>query len=432
MVTHNIDLGYRPRPGQARIHNEIGSKRFAVIIAHRRFGKSVAMRFELIHRALSDPKFEGAYIAPTLTQARRVFWGPLKETCSKIPGVECRETDMVIRMPSGSTIRCLGSDNADGIRGLGFSLVVLDEFADFEASVLPMVIMPTLAGRNGGLLIIGTIKGHDPLTELYEKHINNPEWACFKFDGEETGVLDADELKMLKDTLTEQQYRLEIRCDYSAGSPDQLISGNMVDAAMALDYPAEIYCDAARVMAVDIARQGDDLTVIARRQGLQVWDLEGWHSPDLMVSARKIREAFYAYKPDELFIDGGGLGAGVVDALRDWGIPVTEVQFGGKASDVRFLNVRAEMYLNLYHWLRRGGRLPKDAELKRDLTTPRHFTNDKGQTQLESKDEMRSRGMKSPDRGDAVAMTLAYPVHPKAKDEEMNLKPKHDWDPVWS
>jgi hypothetical protein len=335
---------------------------------------------------------------------------------------------MMVTFPNGSTIRCLGADSADGIRGLGFDLAALDEYADFEPTVLPMVIMPTLAGRNGGLFIIGTVKGQDPLVDLYEKGLQNPEWKCFLFDGEETGVLDAGELRMLKETMTEQQYRLEIRCDYSVGSSDQLISGTLVNEAVSRTYTAEDVKHSARIMAADIARQGDDSTVITRRQGFQCWDQEAWQSDDLMYTTKRIKEAYYGFKPDALFIDGGGIGAGVVDALRDQDVPVIEVQFGAKASDPRYLNLRAEMYLNLYHWLRRGGRIPDEVCLKRDLVGPRHFTNDKGQTQLESKEDMKKRGMKSPDHSDSLAMTFAMPVHPKSADKD--LAPIWDWDPL--
>lgn len=417
MATYNISLDYVPRKCQLEVHQRMEGKRFGIVIAHRRMGKSVLVRMELIHRALSRPKFEGAYIAPYLSQARRVFWGPLKETVAKIPMVEIRETEMLVVFPNGSTIRCLGADSADGIRGLGFDLCALDEYADFDPTVLPMVIMPTLAGRDGGLLVIGTVKGIDPLVELYERGLSKSDWACFKFSGEESGVLSADELRMLKDSLTDQQYRLEILCDYGVGSPTQLISGEMVNAAMDRweHIKPEHIKDEARIMGVDIARQGDDKTVISRRQGMKLWEQDAWHSDDLMFTARRIRDAYYGFQADGLFIDGGGIGAGVVDALMDWGIPVTEVQFGGKASDPRFLNMRAEMWINFYHWLRRGGALPRCMDLKRDLTAPQHFTNDKGQTMLESKDEMRKRGMKSPDYADSAVLTMAMPVQPKSR-----------------
>lgn len=429
-MIHNIDLGYTPRPGQATVHRVIGSKRFSVIIAHRRFGKSVLARMELIHRALSTPRFEGAYIAPFLSQGRRVFWGPLKDTCLKIHGTECKETEMLVIFPNGSTIRCLGADNADGIRGLGFDFVVGDEYADWGQEVLPMVVMPTLAGREGGICLIGTPKGQDPLVTMYETQKDNPLWACFKFSALETGVLSAEELAIMRSAMSDQQYRLELLVDYDAGSPGQLISGQLVEESMLREYNEEVYRDQARIMGADIARQGDDRSCICRRQGLQCWDIDAWQSSDLMVTSRKIREAYDLYKPDALFIDGGGIGAGVVDALRDMDVPVIEVQFGSKATDSRFLNLRAEMWMAAYHWIRRGGRLPSDNELKQELTSPLHFTNDKGQTQLESKLDLRKRGMRSPDKADAFAMTFAMPVHPQKDRDAAPSKSIDTWQ-LW-
>jgi hypothetical protein len=410
------------------MHKMLGSRRNGIAVCHRRLGKTVAARMELIHRALAQTKFEGAYVAPFLSQARRVFWGQLKEVASRIPYTEIRETEMLVVMPNKSTIRCLGADSGDGIRGLGFDYVVLDEFADFDPTVLPMVIIPTLAGRNGGMFIIGTPKGRDPLADMYEAKLNDHNWACFKYSAEDTGIISKDELATMRDSMTDQQYRLELCCDYSVGSTDQLISGTLVNEAVARTYTAEDVKHSARIMAADIARQGDDSTVITRRQGFQCWDQESWQSDDLMYTTKRIKEAYYGFKPDALFIDGGGIGAGVVDALRDQDVPVIEVQFGAKASDPRYLNLRAEMYLNLYHWLRRGGRIPDEVCLKRDLVGPRHFTNDKGQTQLESKEDMKKRGMKSPDHSDSLAMTFAMPVHPKSADKD--LAPIWDWDPL--
>jgi hypothetical protein len=385
---------------------------------------------ELIHRALEMPKFEGAYIAPFLSQGRRVFWLPLKDVCLKIPGTVCRETEMLVEFPNGSTIRCLGADNADGIRGLGFDYVVGDEYADWSQEVLPMVVMPTLAGREGGICLIGTPKGQDPLVTMYEAQKNNPLWACFKFSAIDTGVLTNEELSIMRSAMSDQQYRLELLCDYDAGSPGQLISGQMVEEAILRSYESGAYKDQARIMGCDIARQGDDRSCIARRQGLQLWDLESWQSPDLMVTARKIRDAFYMYRPDGLFIDGGGIGAGVVDALRDMDVPVIEIQFGSKASDPRFLNLRAEMWMNMHHWIRRGGRVPDSTELKQELTAPLHFTNDKGQTQLESKEDLKKRGMRSPDLADAVALTFAMPVHPSNAKESAPAIAKDTWQ-LW-
>lgn len=427
MAEHDVFLGYDPRVGQRQAHLGFAGKRFGVTIAHRRFGKTVLARMELIDHALRKAKFEGAYIAPFLSQARRVFWSALRDVAMRIPHTECRETEMLVVFPNGSTIRCMGADSADGIRGLGFDLVVGDEFADWEPSVLPMVVIPTLAGRDGRLLLIGTAKGIDPLTEIYEKHLNDPEWYCAKFSGEETGVFTAEELAVLKSSMTDRQYRLEILCDWNVGAPDQLITGEMVDAAFARSYSADVFKNAPRIIGCDIARSGEDFNVIYRRQGLQGWEPVAFQDPNLMSTARKITDAYYAFDADVIFIDGGGVGAGVVDFLRERDLPIIEVQFGAKASDPRFLNLRAEMWFNMMHWIRSGGRIHPDPLMKTELTSPTHFTNDKGQTQVESKDSLKKRGLKSPDRADALAITFAFPVAQRAS--KVAHPAKSDWDP---
>jgi hypothetical protein len=428
MSVKNVDLGYRPRPWQDQIHREI--KRFSIAIVHRRGGKTVAAKMELIHRCLSKPKTECAYIAPYLTQARRVMWGPLREMCMLIPHTECRETDMLVTFANGSTIRCMGSDNSESVRGLGFDFVVGDEYADWAPDVLTMVVMPTLAGRDGGLLLIGTPKGIDPLTEMYEKQKKNPDWACWKFNVEQTHALSHEEVEIMRSAMTPATFRLEMMCDFDAGSPGQLISGDVVEAAFARSYDYEQYRLHPRIMGCDIARQGDDSTVIFKRQGPMSWEPTAFQETNLMVTARRIAEEWQLFHGDALFIDGGGVGAGAVDALREMGIPVIEIQFGSKASDPRFMNMRAEMWFNMYHWLRSGGRLHPDPAIKVELTAPNHWTNDKGQTQLESKDDIKKRGMKSPDRADGLALTFAMPVQTTHERKEQPTRAKDDWD-IW-
>lgn len=425
MTVRTIDLGYSPRPWQIRLHT--GRKRFNLAIVHRRGGKSYAAKFELIDCALKLAGGHFAYIAPTLVQARRVMWTQLRETSLLIPHTEVREQDMTVHFANGAVIRCLGADSADGIRGLGFDGVVADEFQLWSREVMPLIVLPTLAGRNGWLLEIGTPTGIDALTIDYDKHKNDPEWACWLFPVSETGVLTDDEIRLQRANMLQSQFDVEFMCRFDAGSPNQLISGDAVAASMKLSYEPRNYEDAPRIIGCDVARQGNDFTTLVRRQGHQCWEHEAWHAADLNVTAKRIAEAYYAYKADALFVDGGGVGAGAVDILRSMGIPVIEIQFGGKASDPRFANMRAEMYNSLALWIMRGGRLPMSPDLKIELTATTYHQNDKGQLQMDDKDTIRERIGRSPDIADAVALTFAMPVHKQT--EKDYIPAKNDWDP---
>lgn len=117
----------------------------------------------------------------------------------------------------------------------------------------------------------------------------------------------------------------------------------------------------------------------------------------------------------QLFVDAGGVGGPVADRLRQLGVPAIDVNFGGKADGGRAWECRdkgAEMWRDAKEWLRVGGAIPDDPELADQLVSRESsFTSD-SRLYLESKDDMRRRGVSSPDRADALALTFAYPVHP--------------------
>jgi hypothetical protein len=126
-----------------------------------------------------------------------------------------------------------------------------------------------------------------------------------------------------------------------------------------------------------------------------------------------VAEAIATNKPDAVFIDAGR-GEGVIDRLRQLGYDIVEVNFGGKPMDSHYVNKRAEMWDSIRHWLDQGGQVPDDTDLHQDLCTPLYsYANAANKFALESKDQIRNRGLRSPDIGDAVALTFAYPVQPR-------------------
>jgi hypothetical protein len=175
----------------------------------------------------------------------------------------------------------------------------------------------------------------------------------------------------------------------------------------------EVDRGAALVLGVDIARFGLDQSVIrfrAGRDGQSIKPIK-WRKQDTTYSANQVANAINTYKPQAVFVDGGGVGGGVVDQLRSWGYRmVYEVQFGASATDSRtYANKRAEMYGDAKEWLKIGS-LDDDAELRDDLTGPEKMYTKQGQILLESKDQMSARGLPSPDDGDAFVLTFAQPV----------------------
>lgn len=165
---------------------------------------------------------------------------------------------------------------------------------------------------------------------------------------------------------------------------------------------------AEKTAAVDISRYGDDETVFGIRQGDRVFPLEGWHHQDTMFTAGRIHRLIKEHSPIVTRIDAIGVGGGVVDRLLEEGDRVEAVNVGEKALDTEFYaSRRAELYYNMLTHLRDEKiTLPNDPVLKSQLADIRYSYKGNGQLRLETKEEARSRGSKSPDRADVLMMLL--------------------------
>jgi phage terminase large subunit len=215
-----IITGYIARPHQWKLHQEL--KRFNVLLAHRRFGKTVWAINHLIDRALRCdrvmPRF--AYIAPTYGQAKRVAWDYLKQYTSKIPGVAYNEADLRVDIPRNSArITLLSAENPMTLKGMYLDGVVLDEFGEMNPAAWREVIRPTLTDRKGWATFIGTVKGQNHFWEmhLYAKQSGDEEWFTRMFKASETGIVDQKELDSAKRQMTEEEYNQEFECDPLAG-----------------------------------------------------------------------------------------------------------------------------------------------------------------------------------------------------------------------
>jgi hypothetical protein len=200
---------------------------------------------------------------------------------------------------------------------------------------------------------------------------------------------------------------------FPAASLNTLIGPDECTAATQRTYPPEALATAPRILGVDVARFGDDSSVIFPRQGLlahlplKVRNFDGIQGAGLV--ARKWQD----WRADACFVDDtGGFGASWIDNLRLLGHDPIGIAFSGKASDPRYDNKRTEMYFAAVDWIRRGGALPPGAasqELIAALTrTTYSFRGDR--LLLEPKDRVKERLGYSPDDADAFALTFAQPV----------------------
>ncbi len=414
-----IDLGYVPRPWQREVHLGLAAKRWGALVSHRRSGKTVLAVMHLIDRACKTqrPDYRGAYIAPLLKQAKAIAWDYLKRYASKIPGTIISEGDLRVRLRNGAEIRLYGADNPDSLRGIYLDDAVLDEVSNLSKDLWDSVLRPALADHKGGALLMGTPAGINLLSEVYFSARGNADWFSAIYTVDQTDALPAEEIAALRREMTVTAFARELLCDFSASVDNVLLSVHQVDAACRRNPTESLYGLAPKILGVDVARQGDDRSVIFKRQGIASFRPEVFRGMDAMQVAAQVAATMSEWSPDAVFIDGsGGYGAGVIDRLRQLRHRATEVQFGGKADDPRFANKRAEMWFKMADWVKEAGHIPDDNDLKQDLCAPTYGHDAQGRMLLESKDKIKLRGLPSPDLGDALALTFAHPVGMRSLD----------------
>jgi len=424
-----IRLNYYPRDWQRECH--ANRKRFTVLALHRRAGKTELAIMELLDAAMRFDKEMGQffYVAPFLKQAKAIAWSRLKQKVAPLVphgAVIINESELSVQIVANNClIRIFGGDNPDAMRGVRLDGIVIDEVAQIKPEVWQDIIQPALSDRLGWSLFIGTPSGINLFSELYFRADSYEDWYSAKYTVYDTHSLDEAEVERLRRDMAETSFAREYLCDFSAAGDDQLMSLSDVEAGATRTIPDRDIMYAPKILGVDPARFGDDRSVIFMRQGLATHKPIILRGIDNMALAQRVASEIMEHKPDAVFIDAGA-GSGVIDRLRQLGHEVTEVAFAGKPTDGRYLNKRAEIWCELRDWLTGGGCIPNDQGLKQDLASPTYFYNSAGKIQLESKDEIKKRGLPSPDIGDALALTFSFPVIPKSSSHHSSNRPRND------
>jgi hypothetical protein len=295
------------------------------------------------------------------------------------------------------------------MRGVRLDGVVLDEVAQMAPEVWDDILQPALSDRLGWALFIGTPKGVNLFSKLFFEARDKTNWHSALYTVHDTESIDPDEARRLQAEMSELSWRREYLCDFSAAGDEQLISLADVEEATRRHLRRDQYDFAPVILGVDPARFGDDRSVISVRQGLLARDFRVYTKIDNMALAAYVGQAIADFQADAVFIDAGN-GAGVIDKLRQMGHEVTEVHFGGRASKPRYVNKRAEMWFEMREWLALGAAIPRNTALMQDLAAPIYTFDNQDRVALEAKDDIKKRGLPSPDLGDALALTFAFPV----------------------
>ena len=409
-----------------------GPVRIAVASGHG-VGKSALVAWLLLWAMATQPSTRGVVTANTETQLKTKTWAELGKwhrLALSHNWCDLGASALVSALPEteqGGRIDMVpwAAHNAEAFAGLHNKgsrvLLVFD-----EASAIADPIWETAEGAltDAGTEIVWVAFGNPTRTngrffECFNRF--RKRWLTQQADSRKVTLTDKRQLaRWVADYGEDSDFvRVRVRGRFPRAGTMQFIGGDLVEAAMArLPDPAAERRQPL-VMGVDVARFGDDRSVIFLRKGRDArsYAMEKHRGLDLMTLAGRVAERAAAEQVAAVFVDEGGLGAGVVDRLRQLGVPhVFGINFGGAAAawdaagaKPRYANKRAEIWGSVKDWLAQGC-LPDDPELGADLTGVEYGFNAKGEIQLEKKDDMKKRGLASPDIADALALTFALPV----------------------
>ena len=206
--------------------------------------------------------------------------------------------------------------------------------------------------------------------------------------------------------------RVRIRGVFPRMGEEQFISSEIVENAQ--NRTVDVPWGTPKILGVDVARYGNDMTVFVGRHGRKLGKIQKFRDLNTMEVADRVIVEKERTGVDVIMIDGIGLGAGVVDRCRQLGHDVVEVISGGKAdieNEEVCYNKRAEMWYRGRDWLETAD-IPDDADLENDLINIKAFYDMKHRIQMEKKQDMKKRGLASPDVGDALMLTFSYNTPP--------------------
>lgn len=268
-------------------------RRFKIIVAGRRWGKTTLAAYYLIRAALMNPdKKEWVYyVAPTFQQAKDVIWQTLLEIAQPVIK-SLRSNEGIIELVNGSRIGIKGSDRPETMRGVGLYFAVIDEYADMKPEVFETILSPALAKSRGQCVFIGTPKGRNHFWDLINDHKDDADWGYHYFKTTDNPFIPADEVEAAKKRMSSTSFRQEFEASFESGSGDLFKEEWIKYADTEPDWEGSMY------MAVDLAGFEDvGVANNARKKRLDRTAIavvktgrEGWWVRDILVGRWDVRE----------------------------------------------------------------------------------------------------------------------------------------------
>ena len=400
--------------------------RYAVASGHG-IGKSCITAWLVCWIMATRPNCKGVVTANTASQLETKTWAEITKWMKRslVSGMfDCKSTSIVsVEAPETWRVDALTcrEENAESFAGLHAASSTPFYIFD-EASAIPEAIYDV---AEGGLtdgepmmfLFGNPTRNSGRFFECFHKR--SKWWNTRAIDSRSVAITNKRQIAQWAEEYGEDSdfFKVRVKGEFPSSSNDQYIPLERIRAAMERGIPPTNPATCA-IVGVDVARFGDDDTVFVTRLGRDgcSFPVQRYHGLDTVQVVGRVKSWIrelrrkYGVKGIHVFVDEGGVGGGTVDMLKADGMPVRGVNFSQKPDEPEvYPNKREEMWGRMSEWLREGS-IPDDRALEEDLVSPTYTFDTYGRRKLESKADMKKRGLRSPDSADALALTFAYRV----------------------
>ena len=384
-------------------------------------GKSSAVAMAAIWHVLMRVPSKTVVTAPTSAQLFDACFAEMKNIAKRLKPpfddlLEIKSDRIELKSsPESTFISCRTSrqEQPEALAGVHSPSTLL--LAD-ESSGIPESVFEAASGSMSGIHATTVLTGNPTRNTgfFYDTHNRLKEnWYTMHVSCIDSKRVSDDFVNDMKNRYGEDSpaYHVRVLGNFPPSESDTVIPVALIDHAMKNDI--KVHEDTVSIWALDVARQGNDSSVLCKRQGPIIHPLTVWNNLDLMQLSGAVKAEYDAVssskKPVEIIVDSVGLGAGVLDRLRELGLPARGLNVSERSMQKEtYINLRAELWFKCKAWLEgMDVKIPHDDRLWAELAAPRYHFTSSGKIQVESKEAMKKRGINSPDRADAVCLSLA-------------------------
>lgn len=416
-------LGVDPDPWQKEFLEAVarGHRRISIRSGHG-VGKSTTASWAMLWYLLTRYPVKVVVTAPTSAQLYDALFAEVKRWVKELPPsiselLEVKSERIELKAsPTEAFIsaRTSRAEQPEALQGIHSDNVML--IAD-EASGVPEQVFEAAAGSMSGHEAVTLLLGNPVRSSgfFYDTHTRLAnEWWTKKVSCVDSPRVSDAYVAEMKSRYGEESnaYRIRVLGEFPLADDNTVIGMELIESAVYRDVGMSP--TAPVIWGVDVARFGSDSSALCKRKGNVILEpIRRWRNLDLMQLTGAIKAEFDALevkeRPVEILVDSIGLGAGVVDRLRELNLPARGINVSeSPALGNTYRNLRAELWYKAKAWLeKRDCKLPKDEALVNELAMVRYTFTSNGKIQIESKDDIRKRGLSSPDLADSFVLTFA-------------------------